>query len=107
MPGSAKVFLALMMMGLVAQLVAFGSLIYVATQAHDAWIGATAAGLSANLAAFDRAVTWATWANPLRKVSIGLLLSGIVFALYTISNVLGMQFGRIRELIIGRDGGTN
>ena len=105
MPWSAKVFLGLMMMGVMAQFVAFGSLIYVATQAHDAWVGATAAGVPANLAAFDRAVTWGAWANPLREVSLGLLLGGIVFALYTISNVLGFQFSRIRELILGRDEG--
>ena len=107
MPWSTKAFLVLMMMGVVVQFVAFGSLIYVATQAHDAWVGASAAGVPGNLAAFDRAVTWATWANPLREVSFGLLLGGIVFALYTISNVLGFQVSRIRELIMGGDGGAN
>ena len=107
MPWSAWVFLGLMMMGVVAQAVAFGSLIYVATQANDAWIGATAAGVPGNVAAFDRAVTWATWANPLREVSLGLLLAGIGFALFTISNVLGFQFSRIRELITGQETGVN
>ena len=87
MPWSVKVFLGLMMMGVMAQFVAFGSLIYVATQAHDAWVGATTAGVPANLAAFDRAVTWGAWANPVREVSLGLLLGGIVFAVYTISDI--------------------
>jgi hypothetical protein len=107
MPWSAWVFLGLMMAGVASQLVAFGSLIYVATQAHDAWSGATAAGIPADLGALNTATTWSTWANPLREVSLGLLLSGIAFALYTISNVLGFQFTRIRELIFGREEGAN
>jgi hypothetical protein len=107
MPWSAWTFLGLMMMGVVAEAVAFGSLIYVATQAHDAWIGATAAGVPGSVAAFNEAVTWATWANPLREVALGLLLAGIGFALYTISNVLGFQFSRISELITGQDEGGN
>lgn len=107
MPWSAWVFLGLMMAGVAAQAVAFGSLVYVATQAHDAWSGATAAGIPADLGAFNTAATWSTWANPLREVSLGLLLGGIAFALYTISNVLGFQFSRIRELISGREEGAN
>jgi len=105
MPRSAWAFLVLMMMGVIAEVVAFGSLVYVATQAHDAWIGATAAGVPGSIAEFNRAVAWATWANPLREVALGLLLGGIGFALYTISNVLGFQFTRIRELITGREEG--
>ena len=46
MPSSAGAFLVLMMMGVMAEVVAFGSLVYVAMQAHDAWIGATAAAAS-------------------------------------------------------------
>lgn len=35
--------------------------------------------------------------------SLGALLSGIVLALYSIGNVLGFQFSRIRDIItIGR-----
>jgi len=105
MPWSAWAFLGLMMMGVIVEAVAFGSLIYVATQAHDAWTGATAAGIPASVEAFNRSTTWATWANPLREVALGLLLGGIAFALYAISNVLGFQFTRIRELITGRDEG--
>ena len=107
MPVSAWAFMGLMMMGVMAQFVAFGSLIYVATQAHDAWASATGADLPGNVSAFNRSVTWAAWANPLRQVSLGLLLGGIGLALYTISNVLGFQFGRIRELIVGQDEGGN
>lgn len=105
MPWSAWAFLGLMMAGLMAEFVAFGSLISVATRAHDAWIGATSAGVPGNPAAWSRAVAWAAWANPLREVALGLLLGGIGFALYTISNVLGFQFSRIRELITGREEG--
>ena len=105
MPWSAMVFLGLMMMGLMAQFLAFGTLIYVATQVHDAWAGATAAGVPADIAALDRANAYAAWVNPLRLVSVGVLLTGIVFALYTISNVLGFQFSRIRELITGAEEG--
>ncbi len=106
MPLSAMLFLGLMMMGLMAQFVAFGTLIYVATQAHDAWIGATAAGVPGDLAALDRANAYAAWVNPLRLVSVGVLLTGIVFALYTISNVLRFQFSRIRELVTGQEEGA-
>ncbi len=105
MPLSAKVFIALMMMGLIAQLVAFGTLTFVASQAHTAWIGATGADTAGNVAALNRAGAYAAWANPLREVALGTILAGIAFALYTISNVLGFQFSRIRELILGREEG--
>ncbi len=90
-----------------AALVAFGTLAFVAAQAHSAWIGATAAGTPGNAAALDRAAAYAAWANPLREAALGVLLTGIVFALYTISNVLGFQFSRIRELILGREEGAS
>jgi hypothetical protein len=95
-----------MMMGVMAELLAFGTLIYVATQAHDAWIGASAAGVPGDVGAFDRAAAFAAWANPLREAALGLLLTGIAFALYTISNVLGFSFSRVRELILGHEEGA-
>ena len=107
MPLSAKVFLALMMMGLVAELVAFGTLVFVAGQAHSAWIGATGIDTAGNVAALNRATAYAAWANPLREVALATILTSIVFALYTISNVLGFQFSRIRELILGQEEGGN
>ena len=106
MPWSAWAFLGLMMMGVMAELLAFGSLIYVATQAHDAWIGATVAGVPGDVGAFNRAAAFAAWANPLREAALGLLLTGIAFALYTISNVLGFSFSRVRELILGHEEGA-
>ena len=105
MPLSAKVFIMLMMAGLMVEFVAFGSLTYVATQARDAWIGASAAGVPGDVAALDRASAYAAWANPLREVGLALIVTGIVFALYTISNVLGFQFSRIRELVTGQEEG--
>jgi uncharacterized protein involved in cysteine biosynthesis len=105
MPWSAWAFLGFMMMGVMAEILAFGTLIYVATQAHDAWIGATAAGVPGDAGALDRAAAFAAWANPLREAALGLLLTGIAFALYTISNVLGFSFSRVRELIRGREEG--
>ena len=59
-----------MMMGVMAEGLAFGTLIYIATQAHDAWIGATAAGIPADAAALDRAAAYAAWANPLREAAL-------------------------------------
>ncbi len=105
MPWSAWVFIALMMMGLVAELIAFGTLAFVAGQAHTAWIGATGPDAAGNVAALDRATAYAVWANPLREAALGVILTGVAFALYTISNVLGFQFSRIRELILGHEEG--
>ncbi len=105
MPLSAKMFLGLMMMGLMAELAAFGTLIFVSAQAHSAWIGATGVDAPGNAAALSRAATYASWANPLREVALGVILTSIVFALYTISTVLGFQFSRIRELVLGREEG--
>ena len=106
MPWSAKLFLALMMAGLMAELVAFGTLIFVSTQAHSAWIGASAVDAPGNAAAFNRAASYAVWANPLRLAAIGLILTSIVFALFTISNVLGVMLMRVRVLIaIGQQAG--
>ena len=103
LPWSAKAFVILMMMGLVLELVAFGTLTFVAGQAHSAWIGATGIDAPGNLAALNRATAYAAWANPLREVALGVILTSIVLALYTISNVLGFQFSRIRELVTGQE----
>ena len=105
MPLTAKIFLMLMMMGLMTELVAFGTMIFVANQAHSAWISATGIDSPGNAAALHRAVTYGAWASPLRLVAVGMILTSIAFALYTISNVLGFQFSRIRELITGQEEG--
>lgn len=47
----------------------------------------------------DNPTTWFSWLQPLGLFSLGLLLSGVVLALYSIGTVLGFQFSRIREII--------
>ena len=84
MPTSAKAFIALMAVGMMAAIGQFVGYAVVATQ------------YAGNAAVF---ATNAAWLGPLREVALGVLLSGIVLALYTISRVLGFQFTRIRELI--------
>jgi len=79
MPTSAKVFLVLMFGGLmlgVAQFVLYGIAAYV-----------------------DDPATWFAWLGPLRELSLGILLLGIVLALFTIGSVLGFQHWRIKEII--------
>lgn len=87
MPLTAKLFVVLMMMGLMIEMVQFGFYIFVATLD-----GATPEG-AASIAAYF------AWLGPLREVGLGMILSGIVLALGTIGNILGFQFSRIQELI--------
>lgn len=82
MPWTAKVFLGLMALGLMVSMAQFG-LYVAAAQVTDATSFAA----------------WSAWLGPLREVGLGLLLSGIVFALATIGTVLGFQFGRVREIL--------
>jgi len=79
MPTSAKAFLVLMFGGFllgVAQFVLYGIAAYV-----------------------DDPATWFAWLGPLRELALGILLSGIVLALFTIGTVLGFQHWRIRQII--------
>lgn len=80
MPTQAKAFVALMMTGLMLAIAQF--VLYV-TFAANGTLDAVALN----------------WLGPLRELSLGLLLSGIVLALATIAKALGFQFGRINELI--------
>lgn len=79
MPGSAKAFIALVMLGLVVSVAQFIGYLAVAGSADPA------AGFA--------------WLAPLREVGLGLLLSGIALALVTIGNVLVFQFFRLRSLV--------
>ena len=81
MPTSAKAFVGLMMVGMMLGVAQFVLYIFVATNA------------SANPGA------WFAWLGPLREVSLGVLLSSIVLALYTIGSALGFQFDRMKEII--------
>ena len=86
MPRTAKAFVALMMLGVMlamAQFVLYLVVIYGADGARS----------------LQSAQAWFAWLGPLREVSLGLLLAGIVMALVTIGNVLGFQFDRIKQII--------
>ncbi len=80
MPTQAKAFLALMMTGLMLGIAQF--VLYVSF-ASGGTLDAAALG----------------WLGPLRELSLGLLLSGIILALATIAKALGFQFARINELV--------
>ncbi|MEE8443284.1 MAG: hypothetical protein V3S37_05990 [Dehalococcoidia bacterium] len=82
MPLTAKLFVGLMMTGLMVEMVQFGFYVYVSTLSDVSTINA-----------------YLTWLGPLREAGLGILLSGIVLALGTIGKILGFQFYRLRELI--------
>ena len=89
MPVTAKLFVGLMMMGLMLGMLQFGFYIFVASEA-------------ATLTAGEETTVnaWFAWLGPLREVSLGLILSGIVLALATIgTKILPFQFWRIQQLI--------
>ena len=82
MPASAKAFIALMATGMmmaIAQFVLYG-------------VAAAGAGDPVSFAA------WSTWLGPFRETALGVLLAGIVLALFTISRVLAFQFDRVRDI---------
>jgi hypothetical protein len=84
MPAAAKGFIALMMAGVVIAIVQFVGYVNVTT--------------------FDdplRVASWFAFLGPLRELSLGVLLAGIVLALATIGQVLGFQFWRIRNIVTG------
>ena len=84
MPMTAKLFIGLMVMGMMVSMLQVVLYIYVATL---------------DAAEIQTINAWHAWLGPLREAALGLLLSGIVLALATIGNVLGFQFSRMRELI--------
>lgn len=80
MPTTAKVFVGLMMLGLMVSVAQFVGYLIVAAGGVD-----TAA--------------WLAFLGPLREVGLGLILAGITMALVTIGNVLRFQFDRIIEIV--------
>jgi hypothetical protein len=73
-----------------------------------AFVGLMAAGVMAAIGQFvvlvvtttlDNPASYAAWVGPLGIFGLGLLLSGIVLALYAIGTAVGFQFSRIREII--------
>lgn len=83
MPASAKAFIALMATGM---MLAIGQFVLYGVAASSASEPTTF-------------VAWSTWLGPLRETALGILLAGIVLALFTISRVLGFQFARIRDIV--------
>ena len=80
MPATAKLFVALMVMGLMLAMLQF-ALYLVASGSDDP-------------------SAWFAWLGPLREAALGIMLSGIVLALATIgTKSLPFQFWRIQELI--------
>ena len=77
-----------------------------------AFVGLMAVGLMGAIATFVLLVittgsgnyaSWSAWLPQASMFSLGTLLAGIVLALYSIGDVLGFQFSRIRDIItIGR-----
>ena len=82
MPTTAKFFLALMVTGLMIEIVQFLGYAHVAQLTDSATI-----------------ITYKTWLGPLREMGLGILLTGVVLALATIAKALNFQFSRIQELI--------
>ncbi len=82
MPTTAKLFVALMAVGMMVEMFQF--VVYlVTTTFHNP----------------TTIASYFAWLGPVREAGLGLLLSGIVLALATIARALGFQFWRIRELI--------
>ncbi len=85
MPTTAKAFVALMMLGIMLAVAQFVLYLVVAYGGDRS---------------LQSVQSWFAWLGPLRELSLGLLLAGIVMALATIGNVLGFQFDRIKQIIV-------
>lgn len=80
MPVTAKVFVALMALGLMVGVAQFvGYLIVAGGGVHTA--------------------AWLAFLGPLRELALALILSGITLALVTIGSALGFQFDRVIQLL--------
>lgn len=82
MPGTAKLFVALMMLGLLVEVFQF--VVYI---------------VAANTPDPAAVQVLFTWLGPVREVGLGLILAGITLALATIAKALGFQFDRIVEIV--------
>ena len=83
MPATAKAFVGLMMLGLMAGIAQFVGYLF-------------ALGVADDPASFS---SWSNWLGPFRELALGLILAGIVLALVTIGNVLAFQFDRVKSII--------
>lgn len=83
MPYTAWIFIVLMATGMMVSIAQFVVYAYVATQVSDP----------------QTVRTYLTWLGPLREFGVGILLTGITFALVTIARALRFQFDRVVEII--------
>lgn len=90
MPLAAKLFIGLMITGLMLEVAQFGASVYLASLGHTAANAAGDAGIVA---------TYGAWLGPFQFFGLGVMLAGIVLALATIAKALGFQFLRVREII--------
>ena len=82
MPVTGKLFVGLMMAGMMLAIVQFVGYVAVSTFSGPQTIA-----------------SYFAWLGPVREAALGLLLSGIVLALATIAKVLGFQFSRVTEIV--------
>ena len=107
-PWSAQLFPMLMMMGLMILIGALVVSIVIAITAGDVFgnaiseINAAESG-SGLLGDFQDVQTFTAWLQAFAFTGLALVLSGIVLALYTISQVLRFQHGRIAQMARGAE----
>lgn len=82
MPLTAKLFIGIMMVGMMLAVAQFLVYAYVAT-----------------LPDAQAVRTYSAWLGPFREFALGTILVSITLALVTIARVMNFQFSRIRELI--------
>jgi hypothetical protein len=107
-PLSAQLFPMLMMLGEMVLIGAFVVSIVIATITSDVFgnpisvIDGAGSG-SGLLGDFQTVKTYGAWLQGFALAGLGLVLSGIVLALYTIAQVLRFQHSRIAELAEGAE----
>ena len=107
-PWSAQLFPMLMIMGLMILIGAFVVSIVIAITAGDVFgnpistINAAESG-SSLLGDFQDVQTFGAWLQAFAFTGLALVLSGIVLALYTISQALRFQHGRIAAMARGAE----
>ena len=107
-PWSAQLFPMLMMMGLMILIGALVVSIVIAITAGDVFgnpistINAAESG-SELLGDFQDVKTFGAWLQAFAFTGLALVLSGIVLALYTISQALRFQHGRIAQMARGAE----
>ena len=89
-PLAARVFPMLMLLGLMVFLAQLGISAWLATEAADAARGDAAAALNV--------AQTADWLQGMRFAGVGIMLTGIALALFTITGVMTFMANRIRQI---------